>query len=227
MLRFFAPITADDAHIQQQRSLQSIDVEMKAIAEERRLADIVRPGAGRPRKLLNANQVMVAAAAVAIPSSDEPSAKRGKYTNWFASPFIHDILTAYQLNLRSAKKTVAYLQSKFPQLATESEPRFLHLNEATVRSWHEDGHLKDKFKQIVEEHKTGASRGPGKSAVLRGYPEAEDEIVRVLRTMREKGAVVNVSIIRLVMRATDDEGMGDRSARSSEWDKFTGATNRR
>lgn len=204
MLRFFKPIAAADARIQQTQALQTIDVEMKAAADERRRVEIMRPGAGRPRKLLDADKVLAAAAAAVAPT-DEPPLKRGKYTNWFASPHIHDILAAYQLNLHSARKTVLCLQNRFPQLPTESEPRFLHLNEATVRSWHEDGRLKDRFKQLIEEEKTAASRGQGRSAVLRGHPEIEDETVRILRTMRERGAVVNVAVIRLVMRAVFEE----------------------
>jgi hypothetical protein len=204
MLRFFKPITVADARAQQTHALQSIDVEMKAITDERRRLELQRPGAGRPRKLLDADKVLTAAAAAV---ADEPHSKRCKYTNWFASPHIHDILAAYQLNLHSAKKTVAYLQCRFPQLPTESEPRFLHLNESTVRSWHdsEDGRLKDRFQQLIDEQKTAASRGPGRAAVLRGHPEVEDEIVRVLRTMRGRGAVVNIAVIRLVMRAVFEE----------------------
>ncbi len=121
MLRFFAPITAADARTQQEQALHNIDVEMKSTTYERRRAEFMRPGAGpgRPRKLLDADKVMAAALAAVAPPCDEPPSKRGKYTNWFASPYIHDILAAYQLNLQSARKTVDYLQNKFPQLPTE------------------------------------------------------------------------------------------------------------
>jgi hypothetical protein len=66
MLRFFAPITADDARIQHQQSLASIDVEMNTVANDRRRAELLRPGPGRPRKLLDANKVLAAASVASI-----------------------------------------------------------------------------------------------------------------------------------------------------------------
>jgi DDE superfamily endonuclease len=103
--------------------------------------------------------------------------------------------------LRNAKHTVAYLQCSFPQLPTESAPRFASLAEATVRGWHDsEGKLLPKFSAIMEQGKAAAPRGPGRSRPLLGYPEIEDEVKRVLAVMRERGAVVNVCVIRLVMR---------------------------
>jgi hypothetical protein len=118
----------------------------------------------------------------------------------FASPYIHDILAAFQLNLHNARHTVAYLQRTFPQLPTESEPRFGSLSESTVRCWHDAaGKLLPKFSAVVAQG-TRAARGPGRTRVLQGHPEVEDEVKRVLSVMRDRGAVVNVCVIRLVMR---------------------------
>lgn len=119
----------------------------------------------------------------------------------FASPFIHDILSAYQLNLHNARKTVAYLQRSFPQLPTESAPRFADLSESTIRSWHEEnGELRPRFRQVLEELKSAAPRGRGKEGWLAGHPEIEDEAKRILQVMRERGAVVNIGVVRHILR---------------------------
>ena len=103
--------------------------------------------------------------------------------------------------MRSAKHTVAHLQRKYPQLPTESAPRFVGLKESTIRSWHSgDGKLLPKFAAIMEEGRQAAVRGPGRSRVLLKCPQIEAEVKRVVRIMRERGAVVDIRVIRLVMR---------------------------
>jgi hypothetical protein len=103
--------------------------------------------------------------------------------------------------LHNAKHTVAYLQRSYPQLPTESEPRFAGLAESTVRSWHDSaGKLLPKFSAVVVQGNAAAARGPGSTRVLLGHPEIEDEVKRVLSVMRDRGAVVNICVIRLVMR---------------------------
>lgn len=202
MQRFFKPISADDAHTQQQRALQQSAVAAAASAAERRSTELARAGPGRPRKQLKAEQVLAVAAVTTEENEGAPLSKRGKYTNWFASPYIHDILAAYQLHLHNSKKAVAYLQRTFPRLPTEAAPRFADLSESTIRSWHDqDGKLLPRYKQVIEEQRAAATRGRGPSRALLGHPEIEDEVKRVLHIMRQRGAVINILIIRLVMRA--------------------------
>jgi hypothetical protein len=142
------------------------------------------------------------AAATEQQADDERPLKRGKYDNWFASPFIHDILQAYELVGRSAKKTVAYLQRAFPRLPTEAEARFAGLSESTLRSWFDkDHHLLTKFQAILDEQRSVASRGIKAQGMFAGREQLENEIKRVLQVMRDRGAVVNVLVIRLVMKA--------------------------
>jgi DDE superfamily endonuclease len=221
MLRFFKPISPHDALQQHKHQLQQSAAASAAAAAASVTAAALRRGPGRPKKQLDASAVLLAAAA--LDGEEEPSTKRGKYCNWsvhrqcaaaqrahaltrclmcgrLASPYIHDILATYQLNLHNAKHTVAYLQRSYPQLPTESEPRFAGLAESTVRSWHDSaGKLLPKFSAVVAQGKA-AQRGSGRTRVLLGHPEIEDEVKRVLSVMRERGAVVNVCVIRLVMR---------------------------
>lgn len=119
----------------------------------------------------------------------------------FASPYIHDILSAFQLNLRNARHTAAYLQRRFPQLPTETAPRFAGLSESTIRSWHDaDGKLLPKYAAIVEEGKQAADRGPGRAELLEEHPAITAEVKRILGVMRERGAVVNIRVIQFIMR---------------------------
>ena len=209
MQRFFQPISVSDAFDQQQRVLQQSAAQAAIDADQRRQRELMRPGPGRPRKALDADAVLTAAAAAAPSTADEgaaanceePPSKRGKYTSWLSSPFVHDILAAYQLNLHNAKATVRYLQRTVSRLPTDRASRFDELAESTVRSWHDtDGQLLPRFRQVVDEQRE-ARRGPGKSRALYGHPEVEDEVKRILHAMREKGAVVNLLVIRMVMRA--------------------------
>jgi len=198
MLAFFPRISTSDAQAQHQRLL----AESAADAAVAHSPDVVVRPPGRPRKMLDAHRILNAAAAVTTDesASEQSAAKRAKYTNWFASPLIHDILAAYKMNDCSAKKTVGYLQRTFPRLSTEHEGRFVHLHEATIRHWFDsDGRLLEKHRRLLDEQKN-LHRGPGRVAVLEACPEIEMEATRILTTMRERGAIVNVLIIRLVFR---------------------------
>ena len=120
----------------------------------------------------------------------------------FASPFIHDIIAAYQRNFHSAKATVSYLRRTFPRLPTESEGRYDHLAPTTVRSWFDADHkLLPSHQQSIDAGRSLA-RGDGRQRVLDGHADVEAEVKRVLTIMRtDAGAVINLHIIRWVMRA--------------------------
>jgi hypothetical protein len=205
----FAPITAEAAQLQLHRiaaeaeraATEAAAAAVARHAEEERAA-LLRPGPGRPKLERSANEVLAAAAAAtATADAEEPVPKRGKYCNWFATPLIHDILAAYQLNLHSARKTVEWLQRTFPRLPTEASGRFDGLSESTVRSWHGgDGKLLPRFLDALQCNQS-APRGNGPLPALAGYPEIEKEAQRVLTVMRERGATVNIVVVRLVLRA--------------------------
>ena len=109
MHRFFQPVSADDAFKQQLAALQQQPEPLQSKQEKQ--------------------SILLAAAA-----SDQPqeaqSAKRGKYVNWLGSPYIHDILAAYQRCDHNARRTVEHLNARFPRLPTESAARFADLAES-------------------------------------------------------------------------------------------------
>ena len=81
----------------------------------RRLADKKRPGRPCSSK----------PSASSVASLDEePAEKKRKYTQWFSTPLIHDILSAYRENGRSARATVASLRRRFPRLPSLLNSRF-------------------------------------------------------------------------------------------------------
>ena len=61
MLRFFKPITADEAASQQQAGLAESAATASASAAAVTQAQLSRPGPGRPRRVLDAHAVLVAA----------------------------------------------------------------------------------------------------------------------------------------------------------------------
>ena len=136
----------------------------------------------------------------AASASGDPTAaakqpcKRRKYANWFASPFIHDILLAFKLTSRSAKKTVMLLQRNHPD-------RFDELSESTLRGWFDsNGVLLPRFKLLLAEQKS-APRGRPHPRVLSAFSESEDRVKGTLQTMRTAGTSVSIAVIRHVMRA--------------------------
>jgi hypothetical protein len=210
MLSFFQRITPEQALAQHTRELHA---SAEAMAQERvqlEREQLLRRGPGRPKKERDAADAIMAAAAAAAALSapsvehddEQPPAKRGKYTNWFATPLIHDILAAYQRCQHSGEKAVAYLQRAHPRLPTEQEARFARLAASTIRSWHNDkGELLPRFQAVLNSDCTLLRRGPGEARALAPYPDMEQEIKDVLSLMRNKGSTVNIAIIQFVMRA--------------------------
>lgn len=203
MQRFFPSITADEAQQQSAAALKCSAELQRQTSQLQQKAELLKRGPGRPKKLADAHHVLEIGAAAATSKEVhalEPAEKRGKYANWFASAYIHDILHAVQ-RMGSARKAVEWLQRSFPRLPTESAARFADLSESTVRSWYKDGKLLPKFQQLLDEQKTAAPRGVWRERALAVDPAAEQRVKQILRTMRERGASINVLVIRHVMRA--------------------------
>lgn len=124
----------------------------------------------------------------------------------FASPYIHDIIAAYHSNLHNARQTVHDLRRRFPRLTTETQSRFADLAESTIRTWFDSDHkLKPQFADMLALGTTAAHRGPGRSPVFAEAREVENEIIRILSQMRTAGTVVNIHIIRCVMKAVVEQ----------------------
>ena len=204
MLRFFRSITADEAQQQSAAALKCSAEQQREVLQLQQKAVLLKRGPGRPRKLTDAHHVLAMAAAAAAPpevaDAVKPAQKRGRYANWFASVYIHDILHAVQ-RTGSARKAVEWLQRSFPKLPTESAARFSDLSESTVRNWYKDGKLLPKFQQLLDEQKVAAPRGVWRERALAAHPAAEERVKQTLRIMRERGASVNILVIRHVMRA--------------------------
>jgi hypothetical protein len=203
MLSFFQRISPEQALAQHTRELHACAAAIAQEHEQRDREQLLRRGPGRPKKERDAaDAVMAAATAASVDDKEEePPTKRGKYANWFSTPLIHDILAAYQRCDRSGEKTVAYLQRAHPKLPTEQEARFSHLAASTIRSWHDDnGKLLPRFAALLETA-VGPRRGAGEARAFAACPEVEAEIAHVLQLMRERGSVVNIAVIRYVMRA--------------------------
>ncbi len=194
----FVPITADDAQQQRLRIAQQLAAELAArpVPEQ--------PGqraVGRPKRPLSAADALAAppAATPADAAATEPASKRGKYTSWFASPFLSDILTAYSRNGHSARRAVTALQRAHP------DGRFSRLSHSTVGCWFgKDHQLLPQFQKQLEEHQV-AARGRGPTRVFDEAQGVEREIKRVLLQMRAAGVPLNCNVIRWVMRAIMQE----------------------
>lgn len=161
-------------------------------AEPRPPAPPPKRPVGRPKRLLSAHDVLAAAAATI---ADEPPLKktRGTYTEWFSSPYIHDILREYEKDHRPAL-AIKRLQEKAP------DDRYARLTHTTLMGWYTDGrNLKPHFQAWLDSGLENV-RQNGFAAVFESEPAVEIEIQQTLRKMRAAGAAVNSRIIRWVMQ---------------------------
>ena len=193
MLRYFTPVTIDEALSQQQAALLQSSAEINAASAERERVKLLRPGPGRPRVVRTIAELQPPEEII-----HQPPAKRTKYENWFTTPFIHDILDAYRKTGHSARKAVTQLQRQFPCRATEATGRYDSLREGTVRAWFDSKKkLLPKYQTILEEH-ANVDRGRGYAAILSRSPEAEKELRMHLETLRDGGGPVDTIVIRLI-----------------------------
>ncbi len=142
----------------------------------------------------------VLSAAAAADALQLPAHKRarGKYTRWFNSPYINDIIAAYVRQGCSARLAVAALQKGAP------DDRFARLSHSTVASWFEDGMLKPQHQQELDEGRAFVA-GKGPCPALLAAPGAEDEICDILLKLRQAGTPINAHVIRWVMLAVLQE----------------------
>jgi len=189
----FSTITADE--VRQQRSRIAAEV-AKAVAEQPPPPPPPQPPrpVGRPKRERTAPDALQAAAAAAATTEEEPAAKRGKYTNWFASPWIHDILREYARASFNARAAVATLQRGAP------DDRFARLHHTTVCGWFgKDRKLLPRFQKLMDSG-GDVARGRGPPPALASHPEVENEIKSTLRTLRQHGTPVTQRIIRWIVR---------------------------
>jgi hypothetical protein len=148
---------------------------------------------GRPKTPRSADEALgSAAAAAALP--DSKRARSHVYTHWLLSPYINDILAAFQ-RTGSFKRAVTVLQREAP------DDRYAHLSHSTIRGWF--GPDRQLLPHVQRQLGTAATLrgGRGPTRVLSEAPLVEAEIKRVLLEMRTAGAPVNSRVIRWVMHA--------------------------
>jgi hypothetical protein len=204
----FGTITAHDAAMQRIHCAQRY-------AEEHPSCGSLLPippkrPVGRPPLKRAVNLVQLPAAAALREEKEEDGGERvsgarkrsrGPYTNWFSSPYITDILAAYERSGHSAKRTVKLLMASVPW----DVDRFARLSHSSILSWFGTDHkLLPRFQEQLDAS-IAAARGRGPDRAFAVAPQVEQEIKRVLLRMRETGVPLNCSIVRWVMQAVIEE----------------------
>jgi len=154
---------------------------------------------GRPKQVRSAAALLAAGAAADALDLRVPENKRRKYTRWFNSPWINDIMHAHAKSGGSARDTVKLLQANAP------DDRYQHLAHSTVASWFDtEGKLHEKRRSEVEAGRALATAS-GPSPALQAAPGAEEAICDILLKLRQAGTPLNTFIIRWVMQAVLQE----------------------
>ena len=133
MFRYTSIVTTEQ-FIQQQVQLSE-----QIINEQKQQPKLVKRKVGRPLHQIQADEILIDNNNDSFNITDNAvkSMKRAHYVNWFQSEFIHEILDAYRIN-KSGYLAVKYLNKRFPQLATESAPKFALLRDSTIDGWFDD-----------------------------------------------------------------------------------------
>jgi hypothetical protein len=179
----FPRITADEAAQQRDKIAQQH-------VTEHPLQVIVKRGPGRPPQPRPLPLADAAAAAAAQPVSQ-------KRVNWFSSPYINDVLTAYR-RYASAKLAIEFLKR------SSVDGRFDSLSDSTVRAWfskEDKMQLLPRFQAQFDEGRA-AARG-GRVPML--PVGVQEEVKRVLLQLRATGAAISTHVIRWTMRAVFHE----------------------
>ena len=190
MQNFFKRVDAAD-HRQQ---IQQLADHLKEHPPPRAAPPPLARSVGRPKLKRDAEEALASAAAA--DALELPDSKRGKYTRWFDSPYINDILSAYVRSGHSSRRTVAELQKAAP------DQRYARLSHSTIASWYEkDGRTLKKQHQIEIADGRATVMGHGRLPALMLAEGAEQRIVDTLLQMRQAGVPLNSRIIRWVMVA--------------------------
>jgi hypothetical protein len=156
-------------------------------------------GVGRPPLKREAAEELVLTAAADTVKEQLPKQKRGKYTQWFNSPYINDIIVQHARSGGSARRTVQTLQNNAP------DDRYERLSHSTVATWFDEkGVLKEHY-QLQLQAGYAVTKYHGPCPVLATAKGAEDAICDILLKLREAGTPLNSHIIRWVMRAVLEE----------------------
>lgn len=203
----FALITTDVWRAQVAQTAAALDAEIAAQPP----FPLKRP-VGRPKRALNAHQVLAAAAAATTLTDAQPSKKqktctRGEYTDWFASPYIHDILRAYERSGYRPAQAVTNLQAAAP------DGRYERLTHTTIMRWYDEKHqLKPQYQAHLDSGLENV-RQNGFARAFEDFPAVEEEIKQTLLQMRAAGTSINSHVIRWVMQGIIDTRAPD-SART-------------
>ena len=110
----FARITTDAWRAQVKQTAAAVAVAVTAV-----VPPPPRRPVGRPKRALTLDATLIHGAAAAAEAEEQVQVSkkarlRGKYTSWFDSPYINDILRAYQQSGYRASVAVAALQKGAP-----------------------------------------------------------------------------------------------------------------
>ena len=212
--RLFAPITAAEAQKQRERIAQEHKKELETAAAERAAARAAAPPpakkrcVGRPARAHEPAQSSAAAASadatddcdeqqsfVAVTDSNADKVARGQYMNWFATPYVSDIITAYRYAAYSARTAVSRLRAVNPE-------RYKSLSFTTVHGWFDKQHcLLPKYAAQLANNAAAVRYSAARSLFDRAPDGCEERVQDLLLTMRAGGAPINTAIIRCVITA--------------------------
>jgi hypothetical protein len=182
----FTAITAHDAQLQRARIAEEVQKAVPLPAAP--APPPPKRTVGRPKKARKLEDAV-------NDEASEKKQKRGSYSsNWFQSPYINDILTAYRKCAHNSRTAVALLQKAAP------DTRYNDLKHTTVAGWFAVGHkLLPQYQQQYDE--AAKLEGRGRPRLFQQQPAVEAKVIEVLTRMREMGSSLNIALTRHIFFA--------------------------
>ena len=186
---------------QYQTSLKTEDeklkIEMEIESESKKVVEKRRPG--RPKKRImpdihdSSSSSSSSFASLSSESTETQTHQKRHYTDWFASPFIFEIVEEVRV-WKSSRIAVENLQKRYPRMQYEPAGKFDDLRESTVRHWFDkDWTLKPQFAECVK-----AKHAGGRPRYFNDH--IEEALVGILTKLRAKGKTVNSRVIALALK---------------------------
>jgi hypothetical protein len=192
----FRPIDKEEMQASVEREFATLERRLEQEKEMEK--EVIKRPVGRPKKELQATLLTPNVEKIEA-SSTKKVQVRGNYTNWFLPSLWGPIHAAMRVH-KNYTSTLRYLQSKY-KLPGQINSVYDDLTRGTLFNWFTPfGELKEGVKQKIYDEKSSFTEGSQHKYVLSAYHDLREEIIEMLKALREAGQPLFASSVRTRIR---------------------------